>query len=312
MSTSRLGRVAREALLLTRKFMGQGDSLRASQAALKAAEAFNEIAKHSTGKASKVAVRRAKVMIEITKVLRREEPLPMDLVEALDTFFPADALPSIQPTKKEPNGPEPKEIGFIEPNEANDELITPAVGEEKEASIRQLLTGISIACTLVEMLDRATESIRLMVENFTDVRTITIGSESCEVNLIDRLTEKAKDGVTVRIIIREPEGFGAAGYHFRDAIEKLLQASSSIDILVCGQIHIKALIVDGSEVMEGSANFTTKGLSGIGEQATWTNNLEFVNQFVERFDHYWVHQGAECVDCKNRTCEAHPLTRRQT
>ncbi|MFX1343397.1 MAG: phospholipase D-like domain-containing protein, partial [Promethearchaeota archaeon] len=79
---------------------------------------------------------------------------------------------------------------------------------------------------------------------------------------------------------------------------------------VCAQMHIKALIIDESEVLEGSANFTTKGLSGIGEQATWTNNTEFVSQFVSRFDHYWVHQSSECTECKNRTCEVHALTRR--
>jgi hypothetical protein len=75
-------------------------------------------------------------------------------------------------------------------------------------------------------------------------------------------------------------------------------------------MHIKSLIIDEAEVFEGSANFTAKGLSGIGEQATWTNNSEFVTQFIERFDHYWVHQSSECTTCKNRTCEAHPLTHR--
>lgn len=312
MSTSRLGRVAREALLLTRKFMGQGDHQRASEAALKAAEAFNEIAKHSTGKAHKVAYQRAKVMVEITKVLRREEALPLDLVDALDSFFPADAQPPITPPPDDAESPET----VVEDEPALEESSEgeAVVKEPKDItnSLHQLLNGISIACTLVEMLNRTTQSIRIMVQNFTDVKTITVGTESCEINLLNRLIAKANEGVSVRIIIREPEGFGAAGNHFREAVEKLLQNSTTIEILVCAQMHIKALIIDGNEVLEGSANFTNKGLSGIGEQATWTNNTKFVNQFVERFDHYWVHQSSECTGCKNRTCEVHPLTRRQS
>ncbi|MFX1491105.1 MAG: phospholipase D-like domain-containing protein [Promethearchaeota archaeon] len=309
MNTTRLGRVAREALLLIRKFMGQGDFYNASEAALKAAEAFKEIAKHSTGSAHKIAYKRAKILVEITKVLRRGESLPIDLVEALDSFYPISTRPSTldsgesQPSPTSEEAPPESLISTT-----NDE----GVQEEEhiELTQHQLLNGIAIACKVVEMLDRASQSIRIMVQNLTDVKTITVGTESCEVNLIDRLVSKSQDGVMVRIIIREPEAFGATSKHFQEAVEKLLQDSSTIEILVCAQMHIKALIIDGTEVLEGSANFTAKGLSGIGEQATSTNNFEFVSQFVDRFDQYWVHQSSECTTCKNRTCEVHPLTRR--
>jgi hypothetical protein len=73
--------------------MGKGDFARAAEASLKAAEAFNELAKHSTGKAHQVAYQRAKTLVEITKILRQEEPLPLDLVEALDSFFPVSESP---------------------------------------------------------------------------------------------------------------------------------------------------------------------------------------------------------------------------
>lgn len=290
--------------------MGQGDFQRASDAALKAAEAFNEIAKHSTGSSSKLAYQRAKTLVEITKVLRREEPLPMHLVDALDSFFPDNQVPAISEPITHDGEPIPGD-------DLHEELETDSTGEpplEYREGVRsnhhQLLKGISIACTLVEMLDRASHSIRIMVQNFTDVKTINVGTESCDVNLLSRLTTKANEGVKIRIIIREPEAFGAAATHFQEAVETVLSDAPKIEILVCAQMHIKSLIIDESEVLEGSANFTNKGLSGIGEQATWTNNLEFVKQFVERFDHYWVHQSSECTTCKNRTCEVHPLTRR--
>lgn len=310
MNTTRLGRVAREALLLIRKFMGQGDYFRASQASLKAAEAFNEIAKHSSGSAHKIAYKRAKILVEITKVLRRGEPLPMDLVDALDSFYPTP-VPSPTSTTVEPTAPTGEtEVDQEETEAAVEQDALPTEKTEVGNAQPQLLNGISIACTIVEMLDRAEQSIRIMVQNFTNVKTITVGSESCTVNLLDRLIAKDKEGVKIRIIIRDPERLGAAGKHFREAVEALLNEAPTIEILVCAQMHIKAMIVDESEVLEGSANFTTKGLSGLGEQATWTNNTEFVSQFVTRFDHYWVHQSSECTECKNRTCEVHPLTRR--
>ncbi len=310
MTTTRLGRVAKEALLLIRKFMSQGDFQRASNAALNAAEAFNEIAKHSSGSASKLAYQRARSLVEITKALRKEEPLPIRLVDALDSFFPEGEEPPLPLSDNDretllPEEEVSEELGDIVKDEPSPESST-----IESFPHHQLLNGISIACTLAEMLDKATRSIRIMVQNLTDVKTVTVGTESCEVNLIGRLVEKAKEGIKVRIIIREPEAFGAASKHFQEAVETLLQDAPDIEILVCAQMHIKALIIDETEVLEGSANFTAKGLSGIGEQATWTNNFDFVDQFTKRFDEFWVHQSSECTTCKNRTCEVHPLTRR--
>lgn len=309
MNTSRLARIAREALLLLRKFMGHGNYQRASDAALKAAEAFNELAKHSSGQAHKIAYKRALVLVNITKALRNEEPLPPELVEALDSFFPTGIDSSLHQTStneqdhtQTDTSPEdiPEIANTFSTN--SDEIIG--------LTQHQLLNGISIACTLTEMLDRATKSIRIMVQNFTDVQTVTVGTENCQVNLINRLVQKANTGVQIRMIIREPEAFGATTKHFQEAVERVLREAPAIEILVCAQMHIKALIIDTSEVLEGSANFTAKGLSGIGEQASWTNNPEFVEQYAMRFDHYWVHQSPDCTGCKNRTCEVHPLTRR--
>lgn len=306
MNTTRLARVAREALLLLRQFMGKGDYYNAAEAALKAAEAFKEIAKHSSGSSHKVAYKRSKILVEITKVLRRGEPLPLELVEALDSFFPAPKPRLKVTTPDRADETKPTLTHSDEPSVISEELEN---GEPGEAQ-HELLNGLDIACKLTDMLNRAKDTIRIMVQNFTDVKTVTAGTESCEVNFLDRLVQKGEEGLSVRIIIREPEAFGGLGNHFREAVEQLLQRSPQIEILVCAQMHIKALIIDNSEVLEGSANFTAKGLSGIGEQATWTTNTAFVEQFVERFDQYWVHQSPECTACKNRTCEVHPFTRR--
>jgi hypothetical protein len=309
MSTTRLGRIAREALLLLRQFLGQGDFHHAADASLKAAEIFKELAKHSNGSAHRIAFQRAKIMIEITKVLKRGDPLPSHLVGALDSFYPAASSHPKEPTTDLGIEPTSQVRSDIEDDESSGDLIESST-EESHETHHELLNGIAIACKISDMIDRASKSIRIMVQNFTDVKTITVGTETCYVNLIDRLVTKAEEGVKIRLIIRDPEAFGGLSDHFRKAVEQLLQRSSTIEILVCTQIHIKAIVVDEREVLEGSANFTGKGLSGIGEQATWTSNSDFVSNFVERFDRYWVHQSTECTGCKNRTCEVHPLTRR--
>jgi phosphatidylserine/phosphatidylglycerophosphate/cardiolipin synthase-like enzyme len=250
-------------------------------------------------------------MVEVTKVLRRGEPLPPGLANELERFFPSApaAKPQVAP---ETGGPAPlKSAGGGEEAVILTETDEATPPETATGGQHELLSGIGIACRLKDMLDRASQSIRIMVQNLTDVKTITVGTESCEVNLLDRLTAKANHGVKVQLIVREPEAFGGLSNHFRQALESLLQRAANLEILVCAQMHIKAVIVDSAEVLEGSANFTGKGLSGIGEQATWTGNAAFVAKFVERFDHYWTHQSSECTtDCKNRTCEVHPLTRR--
>lgn len=311
MSTARLGRIAREALLLVRQFLARGEFGRAANAALKAAEAFGEMAKHSSGSAHRMALRRGATMVEITKALRRGEPLSPQLADALESFYPSAPATTPQVTP-EPEAPAPpKEISGGEGSAAPAQVEEAAPPETVTGGQHELLSGIGIACRLKDMLERASQSIRIMVQNLTDVKTITVGTETCEVNLLDRLAAKANQGVQVQLIVREPEAFGGLSNHFRQAVESLLQRASTLEILVCAQMHIKAVIVDSAEVLEGSANFTGKGLSGIGEQATWTSNATFVAKFVERFDHYWTHQSSECTtECKNRTCEVHPLTRR--
>lgn len=311
LSAARLGRIAREALLLVHQFLGRGEFDRAANAALKAAEAFGEMAKHSSGSAHRMALRRGATMVEITKALRRGEPLPPELAGALESFYPSALAVKPQavlvPEAAAPSG----KIGGGEEAEAPAQAEVAAPSETVTGSQHELLNGIGIARRLKDMLERASQSIRIMVQNLTDVKTITVGTETCEVNLLDRLTAKANQGVKVQLIVREPEAFGGLSNHFRQAVESLLQRARSLEILVCAQMHIKAVIVDSVEVLEGSANFTGKGLSGIGEQATWTSNVAFVAKFVERFDHYWTHQSSECTtECKNRTCEVHPLTRR--
>ncbi len=292
MSTTRLGRVAKEALLLIRKFMGQGDLHRASDAALKAAEAFNEIAKHSTGSAHKIAYQRAKTLVKITKVLRRGEPLPMDLVDALDSFYPEESQHPSPPVESDS---EENEIEEESVEISEDSKIEPnALGiKAVEASPFQRLNGISIACTLVEMLERASQSIRMFVHQITDVKSVVIGTQNCEVNLLNRLITKANAGVKVQIIICEPEAIEGVSNPNQEAVKRLRQEAPSIEMQVSADIQNKFLVIDEVELLEGSMNFTAEGLSRSDEEATWTNNTEYASQFIRRFDHYWDHQLSE-------------------
>jgi phosphatidylserine/phosphatidylglycerophosphate/cardiolipin synthase-like enzyme len=263
-----------------------------------------------------MALKRATIMIEVTKVLRRGEPLPLDLVKALDEFYPGPP-PSV--TQTEPS-PEPDQPVTPTTEDATDEaFIPPEEGAETEGEpttvapedvAHEVLKGIDIARALMGMLNRAQKSIKLMTMTLSDVRTVKVGKEDCEVNLLEQLAAKAEEGLSVRIITNDPEALGSSSDHFSKAIRKLLKLSNQVEIVVCSLMHIKALIIDEAEVLEGSSNFTVKGLSGIGEQMSWTNNPEFVKQFVERFHTFWTHSASECQSCKNPTCEVHPANQR--
>jgi phosphatidylserine/phosphatidylglycerophosphate/cardiolipin synthase-like enzyme len=202
------------------------------------------------------------------------------------------------------------EEAFVPPEGEEPPTDTDAETEPAVEVAHEVLEGIEIARALVGMLNRAKKSIRLMTMTLSDVRTIQLGSEDCEVNLLERLAAKAEEGLSVRIITNDPEALGSSSDHFSKAVKKLLKLSNKVEIVVCSLMHIKALIIDEAEVLEGSSNFTVKGLSGIGEQMSWTNNPEFVKQFVERFHGFWTHSSKDCTTCKNPTCEVHPSNQR--
>jgi len=188
-------------------------------------------------------------MVEITKALRRGEPLSPELADALESFYPS------APTEKPQAPPEleaparPRESSGGEGAAAPGQAEVAAPPEMSTSGQHELLNGIGIACRLKDMLERAAQSIRIMVQNLTDVKTITVGTETCEVNLLDRLTAKANQGVKVQLIVREPEAFGGLSNHFRQAVESLLQRAPNLEVLVCAQMHIKAVIVDSAEVL---------------------------------------------------------------
>ncbi|HKO94992.1 MAG TPA: phospholipase D family protein [Polyangiaceae bacterium] len=82
----------------------------------------------------------------------------------------------------------------------------------------------------------------------------------------------------------------------------------------CPRVHLKLLIVDGTDLYLGSANFTGAGL---GAKADGRRNFELgittsdhvlVDAAQRRFDRIWT--GAECSGCRvRRQCPA-PLDRR--
>jgi len=77
----------------------------------------------------------------------------------------------------------------------------------------------------------------------------------------------------------------------------------------CPRVHLKLLIVDGTDLYLGSANFTGAGL---GAKAEGRRNFELgittsdhvlVDAAQRRFDRIWT--GAECAGCRvRRQCPA--------
>jgi phosphatidylserine/phosphatidylglycerophosphate/cardiolipin synthase-like enzyme len=91
-------------------------------------------------------------------------------------------------------------------------------------------------------------------------------------------------------------------------------AKGSFAMRDCPRVHMKAVIVDGSFMYLGSANWTGAGLGAKGtgrrnfEAGIVTDDTVMLDDVQELFDRIW--RGAECKECKLRAVCPGPLDRR--
>lgn len=97
---------------------------------------------------------------------------------------------------------------------------------------------------------------------------------------------------------------------FRDTFDRLPRlVSGGLQLRVCQRVHMKTIVVDGSWLYLGSANWTGAGLGAKGdlrrnfELGIITDDGPTIDSVQELFDRIW--RGAECKGCRLRdACEA--------
>lgn len=120
------------------------------------------------------------------------------------------------------------------------------------------------------------------------------------VSVLERLDELAEKGVELRLLHAE-----IPSRPFREEIAKHPRLlAGALELARCPRVHMKAVIVDGSLLYLGSANWTGAGLGAKGsgkrnfELGIITDDAPLLDQVQGMFDRIWT--GGECGRCKLR------------
>lgn len=97
------------------------------------------------------------------------------------------------------------------------------------------------------------------------------------------LIKAHQDGVVVRIIT-DKEQTGNSGSQIEALREAGIQVRNDNTSYF---MHHKFVLVDGEVLMNGSLNWTLKGVCGNQENVMITNNTGLVQPFVRQFEHLW-------------------------
>ena len=124
-------------------------------------------------------------------------------------------------------------------------------------------------------------------------------------SVLEVFDELAERGVELRILhARLPS------QAFRDALDRHPRLwKGGLALRMCPRVHMKTVIIDGTRMYLGSANWTGAGLGAKGEDrrnfelGLVTEDERWLDAVQALFDHVW--RGGPCASCRLRsTCEA--------
>ena len=184
---------------------------------------------------------------------------------------------------------------------------------ERPVSMR-LLSGRAHYETVVRAVMEARRSVwiatsnlkELMVEDGRAVpgraRTSTRAGYRSVLKVFDEL---ASGGVELRILHASPPS-----RPFRAEFDRHPRLfRGGLELRACPRVHLKTVIVDGTSMYLGSANWTGAGLGAKGtgrrnfELGFMTSDIGLLDEVQAMFDRLWT--GAGCKGCKLRdVCEA--------
>ena len=124
-------------------------------------------------------------------------------------------------------------------------------------------------------------------------------------SVLETFDELAQRGVELRMLHAS-----LPSRPFRDEYDRHTRLiKGGMELRMCPRVHFKTVIVDGSFIYLGSANWTGAGLGAKGEgrrnfELGFTSSDEaLLDEVQELYDHVW--RGAACKGCKMREmCEA--------
>jgi phosphatidylserine/phosphatidylglycerophosphate/cardiolipin synthase-like enzyme len=118
--------------------------------------------------------------------------------------------------------------------------------------------------------------------------------------------ELAARGVELRILHAAPPS-----RPFRQALARQPRLARGLELRLCPRVHFKAVVVDGSLLYLGSANWTGAGLGAKGtgrrnfELGLTTADTQLLDEVQALYERIWT--GGECKGCKLRALCPGPL-----
>lgn len=163
---------------------------------------------------------------------------------------------------------------------------------------------------LMDALDRTRVSLWIATANLKDVRLqAPIGSIARAKGRFVSVTERFKGLATQGVELRVLHG-AAPSRPFRESLGRCEALRDRKRWLRhCPRVHLKLIIVDGTHLYLGSANFTGAGMGAKGEGrrnfelGVSTSDHVTVDAAQRRYDRIWT--GRECAGCRvRRNCPA--------
>ena len=161
-------------------------------------------------------------------------------------------------------------------------------------------------------LMRARVSLWIATANVKDVRVeAPVGSVARArgryISLLERFAELTLRGVEIRFLHAR-----APSQAFRDALRSAKPLRSpAFQMRECPRSHLKLMIVDGTYLYVGSANFTGAGLGAKSESrrnfemGIVTEDDVLLDQAQFAYDRIWT--GSHCASCRLRSLCPRPL-----
>lgn len=177
-----------------------------------------------------------------------------------------------------------------------------------------LISGRGHYDSIIEPLSEAKRSVWIATANLKELlvaderlkpgrrRSRTRRNYRSVLEVMDELSER---GVELRILhARLPS------QAFRDALDRHPRLwKGGLTLRMCPRVHLKTVIVDGTRMYLGSANWTGAGLGAKGEHrrnfevGVVTEDERWLDAVQELYDHVW--RGQPCRECRLRDhCEA--------
>jgi phosphatidylserine/phosphatidylglycerophosphate/cardiolipin synthase-like enzyme len=137
-----------------------------------------------------------------------------------------------------------------------------------------------------ENLERIDASLIRQAKSSIDLAAYVL----TDVAVIEALTERARSGVTLRILLYAGQIYDRPGSMPTMALQQL-QATAGVEIRVKPEaaplMHLKAYQVDGRWLRTGSANFTASGLKQQDNDLVILDTPSVVTAFQDVFETLW-------------------------